>query len=301
MLRRLVRRPLTLLAAAAAALAAAPLRAQRPAAASSSATDSLPTTTRLSANTYLFAAPTGNVVVGAGGAVVVGVQAASLTPRLRAAIAKVSATPVRFVVATAGRGAPAEGAAGWGKTGALVVMHENLARAVRRAATGATVAADVVPGEGFSEVVQLFFPDEEVHVVHQPAGYSDADVSAHLEHANVLYLGSFTTDGYPAIDLDRGGTIDGLVATATAFLDFPATVRLVPGRGPVATTRELRAYRDMLAAVRDRIVPLVKAGRPLPAVLAARPTAAYDARWGHGPVSSTEFVTAVYRSLGGKP
>ncbi len=251
--------------------------------------------TRLAPGTFLVAGPAGNSVVGVGaeGAIVVGAQSSTQTARLRATVATLGTTPVRWVVAAAGPAAYTDGDAGWGALGAFVVMHERLAGPAARAGKPAR--------EGFSEVVQLRANDEDVHVVHQPAGYGDADVSAHFERAGVLYLGNaFTSDGYPSLDLAHGGSLAGLIEQVDKFVDFPAAMKVVPGRGPVGTTADLRAYRAMLAAVRDAVLPMVRAGRPLADVVAARPTAAFDARWGRGPVPAAAFVAAAYRSSGGR-
>jgi hypothetical protein len=72
---------------------------------------------------------------------------------------------------------------------------------------------------------------------------------------------------------------------------------IVPGRGPVAKKEDLIAYRDMLIAVRDRVLALRDSGKTVDEVVAARPTAEFDARWGRGPVTPPAFVRMVYESL----
>jgi hypothetical protein len=42
---------------------------------------------------------------------------------------------------------------------------------------------------------------------------------------------------------------------------------------------------------------LVKEGTPLPGVIAARPSAPWDAAYGRGGVAPDRFVESVYRSL----
>ena len=251
-------------------------------------------TTKLAADTWLITAPTGNLVAGVGrdGAILVGVQSAALTPRLKATVAALNPAPIRFVVATAGPGAAEAGGAGWDALGVSVVMHEALVGAGRQARAP-------LPRIGFSEVTQLLANDDYLHVVHQPAGYSNADVSAHFERANVLYLGySFTTDGYPTIG--AGGSLAGLIETADKFLQFPPTMQIVPGRGPVSNVAGLREYRDMLAAIQARLQPMVATGKTPADVAAAHVTAPFDARWGRGPVSGAQFAAAAFASLGGR-
>jgi len=160
--------------------------------------------------------------------------------------------------------------------------------------------AEALPSMGFSEVVQLGLSGDEAHVVHQPAGYSDADVIVHLEREGVLMLGAdFASDGYPDLDLAAGGSFDGLVKTIDTFTrNFGQTrAQFVPMRGAATNGAVLREYRDMLVAVRDRVAKLVAGGATERDVIAAKPTAAFDARWGHGPVSGDRFAAMTFRSL----
>ena len=249
------------------------------------------------------------VYAGTGATVVIGVQEPALVARAREVAARPGMPPVRYAVMLESAAAPAYGDAGWGRLGVLTVAHEMLHYRIERWARAqadsgrAAAVAHPVPATSFSEVMQLYIGPEEVHLVHPRAGYTDGDVLAHWEEAGVLYLGNaFTSDGYPALDVARRGSIEGLVATASFFLDTfgrnPARVEpIIPGRGPLATLADLRAYRDMLVAVRDRVRALQEAGKTLDEAVAAKPTAALDARWGRGPVAPDDFVAAVYRSL----
>jgi hypothetical protein len=72
---------------------------------------------------------------------------------------------------------------------------------------------------------------------------------------------------------------------------------IIPGRGPIATIRDLQAYRDMLRAVHDRVIVLVKSGKSAQDIIASKPTAEFDAKWGHGPVSADQFVGMVVESV----
>jgi glyoxylase-like metal-dependent hydrolase (beta-lactamase superfamily II) len=132
-----------------------------------------------------------------------------------------------------------------------------------------------------------------MHAVHQPPGHTRADFIVHFENAGVLWLGNaFLPRAYPEIDVARGGSIDSLITEVGGFTDFGDT-KIVPGRGPVSTSKDVAAYRDMLVAVRDRVRALSATGQTIAQIIAAKPTAAYDARYGNG----DRFVEQVYRSL----
>ena len=75
---------------------------------------------------------------------------------------------------------------------------------------------------------------------------------------------------------------------------------IIPGHGPVSNRAELAAYRDMLVATGRRVRELIGEGRNLDEVLAARPTAAYDATYGQGSMTVERFVGILYEDLAGR-
>ena len=72
---------------------------------------------------------------------------------------------------------------------------------------------------------------------------------------------------------------------------------IVPGHGPVGDRAQLIEYRDMLVAIRDRVAALKKEGKTLDQVIAAKPTASFDAKWGQAIINPTLFTTLVYRGV----
>ena len=104
---------------------------------------------------------------------------------------------------------------------------------------------------------------------------------------------------YPFIDVSSGGSVAGMIAAADTRAGpwSDEGTRIIPGHGPLATRADYKAYRDMLAAVRDAVGPLVKAGKTQEQVVAAKPTAALDARWGGGFIKPDSFAGLVYADL----
>ena len=124
----------------------------------------------------------------------------------------------------------------------------------------------------------------------------------HFTRANVFHMGDTYFNGfYPFIDASTGGTIDGMIAAVDRVLaEANADSKIIPGHGPVSGRKELVAYRDMLAGIRNKVKPMVKAGRSLAQVQAARPSAPWDPVWEDGYFKPDQFVAIVYQSLGGK-
>lgn len=248
----------------------------------------LPVTT-LAANTYLIVSPAGNLVAqtGKSGILLVGSQSAASTPSVLATLRTVSAAPVRYVLFAPADTMGAQDDAGWNDLGATLVSHERMRM----------TASHVTSAIGFSEVLQIYLDGESVHAIHQPPGHSRADFIAHFESTHVLYLGyAFVAKGYPRIDVAGGASIDSLIKEVAPFADFDG-VQIVPGRGPVSTAADVAAYRDMLKGVRDRVAALVAQHETLAAVVAAKPTAQWDAMYARAGARPDEFVESVYRSL----
>ena len=285
-----------LAAISAALVAAAPVRAQ-PGRTVNGAT-------QVERDVYLISRPAGNLLVltGKDGAVILGAQTPELVAGARSLLASLGARP-RYVLIASGDSAVRNRDGGWAREGAITVAHEGIRNKIRRLARADSTILPQMPSLGYSEVFQIAADGDEIHLIHHPAGYSDADAVAHFEVRQFLYMGSlFTSDGYPTIQVAGGGSIAGLIRSATEFVDeyvrFKGLIEpIIPGRGPVSTWADLRDYRDMLVAVRDRVAPMVREGKSAADVVAARPTAAFDERWGRGPVTPAAFTAMVYESL----
>jgi cyclase len=265
--------------------------------------------TEITPTPLVFSTTAGNVVasVGPDGALLVGTPLAASTPRISSILASRTKSPVRYVVIAPQESARSEGDAGWGRQGAFVAMQENALRRLDGDTMGAPpplsprfvkLGVDR-PRIAFSEVLAFDLNGESIHVVHQKPGYSDADAIAHFHVAKVIYLGeAFPGDGYPAIDPAQGGTLDGLVKTLDAWTD--SSFHIVPARGKVTNGATVKALRDMIVTVRDRIQHRIEAGRTESEIQAEHPTADFDAGFGHGRVAPEEFVHDIYSALKGQ-
>jgi hypothetical protein len=56
-------------------------------------------------------------------------------------------------------------------------------------------------------------------------------------------------------------------------------------------------FRDMLVTIRENVAALKKQGRTLDEAMAARPTAAFDAKWGNFLTTPDAFTALVYAGI----
>jgi hypothetical protein len=118
----------------------------------------------------------------------------------------------------------------------------------------------------------------------------------------------FDTTSYPVIDTAHGGTIQGEIDALNLILRVAVSgpkeeggTLIVPGHGRLCDEADVVEYRDMVTIIRDRIQELVRQGKTLEQIKAAKPTADYDPRYGGNPSWTTaNFIDAVYTELRAK-
>jgi glyoxylase-like metal-dependent hydrolase (beta-lactamase superfamily II) len=150
----------------------------------------------------------------------------------------------------------------------------------------------------FGQDATLHLNGDEVRVVHVAAAHTDGDAVVHFRRANVVHTGDTFVAGYPFIDRETGGTIDGYIAAQAKVLSMiDDRTRLIPGHGPLADRATLKASHDRLVIIRNRIARLRVEGKTVEQVKAVRPTAEWDAQFGKGFISGEKLIEAVYHTL----
>lgn len=279
---------------------------------------------------YMLVGAGGNstVQIGQDGVLIVDTKLPGSSENLLAAIRSVTDRPIRYVINTHAHldhlGGNAEiAAAGSTRTGGVVVRqiggnivesasilaHENVLHRVG-VPTGESSELPYAawPTETFFRPRRDFtFNGEGIEVLHQPAAHTDGDVYVFFRRSDVIAAGGIlNTTSYPPIDIEGGGSIDGIIAALNRLIDIAIPdvdqqggTLIVPGHGRLSDEMDVVEYRDMVVIVRDRVAAMIERGLSLDRILEARPTFDFDARYGaeSGPWTTTDFVTAVHRSL----
>jgi glyoxylase-like metal-dependent hydrolase (beta-lactamase superfamily II) len=194
--------------------------------------------------------------------------------------------------------------------GAAVLAYEKVLTRVS-APTGerSTLPSDAWPTDTFfqsSMKLSHFFNGDGVQIIHIPAAHTDGDSIVYFRHSDVIATGDiFDMNHYPVIDVEKGGSINGVVDGLNAVLDLvipefrmEGGTMVVPGHGRLCDGGDVAYYRDMVTIIRDRIQDMmIKKGMTLEQVKAAKPTADYDPRWSTKEYSSDMFIEAAYKSL----
>ena len=150
-----------------------------------------------------------------------------------------------------------------------------------------------------------FFNGEGVQLLHLPAASTDGDTMVWFRYSDVIATGDvYSTLAYPVIDIEKGGTIQGIVDGLNRILDVAYAefrsqggTMIIPGHGRLSDVADVANYRNMMSIIRDRIQDMIQKGMTLEEVKAADPTMDYDGRYGSNAETRDIFLTAVYESL----
>ncbi len=297
-MRRTFRFGLALALAALAALAAQPAAAQQDF--SKVEIKVVP----VSGNIYMLEGSGGNIGVSAGsdGILIVDDQYAPLAEKIRAALKGINPGKLKFVLNTHYHGDHTGGNAAFGPE-APIIAQENVRK---RLAQGVTVRGNQVPPSPpealpvitFETAVSVHFNGEEIQAIHFPHGHTDGDSVIFFTKSNVVHMGDdFFAGRFPFVDLENGGSVQGLIENVAKVLArIPADAKVIPGHGPVSTVENLKTYHRMLMETTDAVRKGIAAGKSLEQLQAAGVPEEWK-DWGGGFIKTNAWVATIHGSL----
>lgn len=217
--------------------------------------------------------------VGDDGVFLIDDQYAPLTDKIVAAIRTVSSEPIRFLVNTHLHPDHTGGNENFGKMGTMIFGHDNV-----RSQMAISDYAQEPPLVTFSDDMTFHINGETVHVFKTPDAHTNGDVYIKFESSNVIHTGDvFRTTSYPYIDSNNGGSFLGTIKAYDLLIEVSdANTKIVPGHGVVSDVADVRAFRDMMLVIRDRVATAIRDGKSLEEAQAAGLTSEYDERWDSG-------------------
>ena len=261
---------------------------------------------RINENNHVLFGLGGNILVNSGkdGVLIVDDQFPQLKNKIMNAIRKIGGRKIDYIVNSHWHFDHAEGNIAFGKTGSRIIAHEN-SRFMMINPQPINLVSVVYPQQPYPShaLPQITYQDtmtvnlngEEIGLYNFGSAHTTGDTAVYLKQSNILHMGDvFNMSGFPFIDADNGGNIDGIIYFCQSILSVinDETV-VVPGHGPISTTQDMQNYIDMLVVVRDRIKNLIDKEKTLEEVLEAHPAQEWEAGFG----DATLLVDRAYTGL----
>jgi len=261
---------------------------------------------KLRGNVSVLEGSGGNITMLTGRDGKVLVDAGISRPQVKDALASLGEEPVSHLINTHWHFDHTDGNEWLHSVGAEISAHEN----TRKHLSNTTRVEDwdftfppAPPGALPSKLITV---DETLHLNgttlvlrRYGSSHTDSDISVEFREANVIAVADTLWNGhYPFIDYSTGGSIDGMIRAAEANIaNTNDETIVIPGHGPIGNRSQLIEFHDMLAAIREKIANLKKQGKSLDEAVAAKPTAAYDAKCGGFVIDGDFFTRLVYAGV----
>ncbi len=256
---------------------------------------------------YVLFGAGGNIglAIGDDAAYLIDDQYAPLSDKIMTVVQEITDKPLKFLVNTHWHGDHTGGNENFANGGTILIAHE----AVRnRMGSPSERNGNVRPASPQAALPEITFTDKltlhldptrTMHVMHVNNSHTDGDSYIYFPEDNVIHMGdNFANGGFPFIDLNSGGDINGFVKNLNmALFIVDEETRIIPGHGPVTDRETLRAYRDMVDTLRSRVQKALNAGNSLEETLQLGLSKEWDADFGTGFINSEGIITAIYRSL----
>ncbi len=264
------------------------------------------TTQKLADHFYVLFGVGGNIIasIGDNGVLIVDGQFPQMVPKYKATIGELGGGKIDFVINTHWHFDHSEGNQVLGPEGTWIVAHENsrqmlmknnVVNLVTSKREQPAYAATALPVVTYDDTMRLHFNGERIDLLHYGPAHTTGDTAVVFRGHKTVHMGDvYNNAGYPFIDADNGGTLNGVIEFSSKVVaQIDADYTVVPGHGPVANYQALVDYVAMLTTIRDRMKALIDSGATLQQVAAARITAEWDQKKG----DPASFLNRSYTSL----
>jgi cyclase len=253
------------------------------------------TATPVSGSVYMLTGQGGNIgaSVGADGTLIIDDQFAPLADKIQAALNGLGGGKPRLVLNTHFHGDHTGSNAHFGREG-TIIAHDNVR--LRLLDSEEELDRAALPLVTFDEHLTVHFNDEEIQIIHLPAGHTDGDSAVWFKNANVVHMGDQLFSGsFPFIDQASGGTVSGYLKNLETMLAMiPADAKVIPGHGPLSGTDAIEAAITMIRATRLAVKTALDAGQTLDQIQLGDQWA----EWGAGFINNERWIQILANDLG---
>jgi len=247
-------------------------------------------------NIYMLEGSGGNIGVSVGpdGNLLVDDQFAPLAEKIDAAVQKLNPGKLKFILNTHHHGDHTGGNATFGAKDATIIAQDNVRK---RLVAETNPKKEGFPVITFDQSASVHFNGEEIKLLHHGVGHTDGDSIIYFTGANVVHMGDlFFNGGFPFIDLNSGGNVDGYLKTVATVLEkIPSDAKIIPGHGKLASVEDLRSFHAMLVETTDFVKQGITSGKSLADLKAAGLPEKFKS-FGTGFINTDTWITTIYNS-----
>jgi cyclase len=253
-------------------------------------------TTHITGNIYMLEA-TGDVAgnigasVGPDGVLLVDTQFAPLAGQIRTALNSIGGGEIRFVINTHSHTDHTHGNQALTENATLVVqdqtwqqLQNNPIRCLKKVIT-------------FDKKKSIHFNAERIDILHYPNGHTASDAIVIFTESRVVHMGDLLNSGnwsFPIVDLDMGGSIDGLMRNVKSILDtIPQDATIIPGHYEITDKEGLKMTCGMLLETIGIVRKKIVIGKDLEQIKAEGFPSIYDS-WGGGYAQASQWIENIY-------
>jgi cyclase len=269
--------------------------------------------TKVSGGVYMLEGAGGNIAasVGEDGIVIVDDQFAPLAEKIRAALQGLGITdkPVRFVINTHYHGDHTGGNVPFSET-STIIAQDNVRKRLEAGGVGGNGASihmenkpapkAALPIITFGQDVTVHLNGEDIRALHFPSGHTDGDSIIFFPKSNVVHMGDdFVRYGFPFIDIDSGGSVQGMIAgLEKAISQLPTDVKVIPGHGALSNLDDVREYVKMLKDTSALVQKAIAQRQTLDQMKQAKILAPWQ-KYSGGFINADAFLETLFNSLTG--
>lgn len=264
------------------------------------------TSTKLADNFHVLFGVGGNILVsiGSNGTLIVDGQFPQMVPKYKAKIGELGGGKIDFVINTHWHFDHSDGNTVLGPDGTWIVANENSRQMLLKNNVINLVASKreqpkypetALPVITYDNSMRFHFNGETIDLLHYGPAHTTGDTAVVFRQHKTVHMGDvYNNAGYPFIDADNGGSLNGVIEFSSKVLaQIDRDYIVVPGHGPIAKYQDLVDYVAMLTTIRDRMKALIDSGATLQQVTAARLTSEWDKQKG----DPASFLNRAYTSL----
>ena len=260
-------------------------------------------TEKVGGNVYVIFGQGGNIGVSVGqdGLLMIDDQFANVADKIKAELVKLGSDKPRFLFNTHWHGDHTGGNEIFGKD-SIIMAHANVRKRMAettmfRGQTRQASPKVALPMITYAEGVSVHFNGEEIRAEYFPNGHTDGDTILFFTGSNVVHLGDdFFVGRFPFVDLESGGTVQGLMKNIGELLQMiPADAKLIPGHGQISTIDDLRDYHQILAETTLIVRKAMKEGKTLEQIKAAGLPEKFKEA-GSGFIKTDAWIETIFKS-----